>query len=98
LLKMQAELQERIKRFQAENRREVAEGDQSDAQLWEASEIRDDLDDEMATVLRDVNRALVALDAGNYGICRTCGKQIDPKRLAALPCAQRCVACAGKHT
>jgi DnaK suppressor protein len=40
----------------------------------------------------------VAIDAGNYGICRTCGKQIDPKRLAALPCAQRCVACAGKHT
>ena len=98
LLKMQAELQERLNRVQSENRREVDEGDDSNAQLWEASEIHDGLDDEAVTVLRDVDRALAALDDGSYGVCRTCGKPIDPKRLAALPYAQRCVVCTDKHT
>ena len=97
LLKMQAKLQARLNRVQSENRREVEERDDSNAQLWETSEIRNGLDDEIATVLYDVNRALVALDAGNYGICRTCGKPIDSNRLEALPYTQLCVSCAGKH-
>jgi DnaK suppressor protein len=97
LLKLQAELQGRLNKVQSENRREVEEADDSNAQLWETSEIRNDLNDEIVTELRDVNRALMLLDAGKYGICENCGKPIDPKRLEALPYAVRCISCGGKH-
>ena len=69
LLKLQAELKGRLNRVQSENRREVEEADDSNAQLWESSEIRNDLNDETVTELRDVNRALLLLDAGEYGSC-----------------------------
>jgi DnaK suppressor protein len=33
------------------------------------------------------------LDAGSYGLCFTCGKEISPKRLAAVPEALNCTRC-----
>lgn len=47
--------------------------------------------------VRDVDRALATLDAGHYGICERCGGAIADGRLAALPTATRCVACAGRR-
>jgi RNA polymerase-binding protein DksA len=40
-----------------------------------------------------INLALERLDAGQYGICERCGKEIDPRRLNALPYATLCIAC-----
>lgn len=40
-----------------------------------------------------INLALERLDVGKYGICERCGKEIDPRRLSALPYATLCVAC-----
>ena len=37
--------------------------------------------------------ALGRLDRGDYGICRSCGKEIDIERLKALPYATRCIPC-----
>jgi RNA polymerase-binding protein DksA len=37
--------------------------------------------------------ALARLDRGEYGICRTCGKEIDIDRLQALPYATKCIPC-----
>jgi RNA polymerase-binding transcription factor DksA len=34
------------------------------------------------------------LAAGTYGRCEACGGSIAPARLAALPAARRCIACA----
>jgi DnaK suppressor protein len=45
--------------------------------------------------LERTERALAKLDEGTYGRCDACGEPIAPKRLAALPDAVRCVACAG---
>ena len=44
--------------------------------------------------LRQVNRALARLEDGRYGECTGCGETIDPRRLEALPYADRCVRCA----
>ncbi|HEX8731103.1 MAG TPA: TraR/DksA C4-type zinc finger protein [Ktedonobacterales bacterium] len=38
-----------------------------------------------------INAALQRLDAGKYGICERCGKEISARRLEALPYATLCV-------
>ena len=47
--------------------------------------------------VRDVQDALVNLDAGRYGVCMRCGGPIAPGRLEALPTAIRCVRCADRR-
>ncbi|MCK2033457.1 MULTISPECIES: TraR/DksA C4-type zinc finger protein [Microbacterium] len=46
--------------------------------------------------LRQVDEALMRMDAGTYGICAHCGRPIPPERLEVRPFAEYCVACAGK--
>ena len=94
LLALQAELQQRLGRAQTEERHEVEEHEDTTAQLWQASEIRDGMNDEAVGELRDIRRALARLDAGDYGTCENCGEPINPARLEALPYATRCIACA----
>lgn len=94
LLALQTELQQRLDKTQSDERHEVEERDDTTAQLWQASEIRDGLNDEAADELRDVNRALARLDTGDYGICTNCDEAIDPRRLEAVPYAELCVSCA----
>jgi DnaK suppressor protein len=38
--------------------------------------------------------ALSRIERGEYGTCMQCGGAIAPARLAALPTATRCIACA----
>lgn len=40
---------------------------------------------------RDIERALVRLEEGKYGICERCGKPIAPERLEALPFVTLCI-------
>jgi RNA polymerase-binding transcription factor DksA len=44
--------------------------------------------------LSDYDRALRRLDQGQYGMCESCGRPIDPERLAARPEASTCITCA----
>lgn len=44
--------------------------------------------------LAQINRALARIDAGDYGICRECGRAIPEGRLEILPFSELCVACA----
>lgn len=46
--------------------------------------------------LSAVEAALRALDAGTYGTCTSCGNQIAPERLEAIPWVQTCIDCARK--
>src|SRR5688572_14551294 len=41
--------------------------------------------------LRDVDAALVKLDAGTYGKCDECGEDIAEARLEAMPSARYCI-------
>ena len=94
LLAKQQKLSGRLKTTQATEGHEVEEGLDSNAQLWEVSEVRDGLDDEAATELNQVNEALARLDAGEYGFCKSCGNEIGEMRLEALPYATLCIDCA----
>lgn len=49
--------------------------------------------DRSAQTLRRVLAALQRLNAGAYGECVMCSEEIQPKRLAALPWAERCLVC-----
>ena len=49
-----------------------------------------------ASKLRQVEEALVRLDAGAYGVCAGCGRPIPAARLEVRPFATHCVACAEK--
>jgi RNA polymerase-binding transcription factor DksA len=43
-----------------------------------------------------IQTALALVEAGEYGICQTCGAKIDPERLEIVPCTVECSACARK--
>ena len=39
----------------------------------------------------NVKDALTRIDAGQYGFCATCGKEIEKERLRANPAARNCI-------
>ena len=47
--------------------------------------------------LQRLRAALDRLDAGEYGFCDDCGREIAEQRLLALPFALRCTACESAH-
>lgn len=44
--------------------------------------------------LLQIEGALARVDAGNYGVCVTCGARIPEIRLRVRPFAEQCVTCA----
>jgi len=49
--------------------------------------------DRDSTLLRDVREALHRIHEGSFGACLDCESEISPKRLAAVPWAERCIQC-----
>jgi RNA polymerase-binding transcription factor DksA len=47
--------------------------------------------------LTDVDAALARIEAGTYGRCESCGNDIAPARLEALPHARLCISCQQKR-
>jgi len=43
--------------------------------------------------LREINEALKRIEEGVYGKCVVCGKNIEEKRLTAIPEAKKCIEC-----
>ena len=68
-----------------------------------ASEVAS-FDNELATnnilkkTLRDIDDALKRISAGKYGVCKYCGKEINPKRLEARPTSSACIDCKNKFS
>ncbi|HEX7082334.1 MAG TPA: TraR/DksA C4-type zinc finger protein [Gammaproteobacteria bacterium] len=52
------------------------------------AEISRDIDE-----LRAIELALGRIEAGSYGICRSCGRRINPDRLRAIPETPLCIEC-----
>ncbi len=48
-------------------------------------------------LLNQVHSALQRLADGTYGLCQVCGKQIEAKRLEALPWAEHCISCESRR-
>jgi RNA polymerase-binding transcription factor DksA len=64
----------------------------------QATEVQND--DTLAAIGRaaeaevaEIDEALKRIDDGKYGLCKVCGRQIDRRRLAALPQSVRCATC-----
>ncbi|MCK9226844.1 MAG: TraR/DksA family transcriptional regulator [Syntrophorhabdaceae bacterium] len=68
---------------------EFEENAQKDGLLEPVSEI----DDSQEARLDAITDALEKIESGQYGRCERCGRQIEPKRLDALPWATLCSAC-----
>src|SRR3954453_2749783 len=54
-------------------------------------EIDYSLGENSAQVLGEIDAALARIDAGTYGVCERCGKEIPPERLEAHPWASLCI-------
>lgn len=50
----------------------------------------------IAASIADIDRALVKVEAGTYGVCDSCGDPIPEARLEVLPATALCVSCASK--
>jgi len=50
----------------------------------------------LKTMVENIDRALGRIEAGTYGICRTCGKEIGAARLECRPESTVCVDCKSK--
>jgi RNA polymerase-binding transcription factor DksA len=46
-----------------------------------------------SNLLADIDAALGRLEAGGYGICASCGREIPEARLLATPTVQTCMQC-----
>ena len=61
------------------------------------ADVQEDLDFALLQMrvetLTRIDEALARIDGGQYGSCRTCGREIAERRLRALPFAVRCQAC-----
>lgn len=44
--------------------------------------------------IQQIDAAIARIDTGEYGICRDCGGEIAPRRLAAVPHTLLCAECA----
>ncbi len=51
------------------------------------------LEENSGHVLTEIEAALTRIEAGTYGICTNCVKQIPEERLEALPWATLCIDC-----
>lgn len=51
------------------------------------------LRDRERVLLRKIEKALSKMDAGEYGICESCGEEIGIKRLEARPVTDLCIRC-----
>ena len=108
LLGEKARLEKELAQFTKKNPHNAADydadfptlGDAEDENAAEVATYGDNLTLErtLESALRDVNDALKRIKDGTYGICRYCGKPIDPKRLEARPASSACMECKSKFS
>ena len=77
----------------AERDPEFEEGAQSEHEQYTLSKLGEVQRREIALI----DAAISRIDSGEYGICRDCELEIDPKRLQALPYALHCTDCATRR-
>lgn len=54
--------------------------------------------DTLKTQLSDVDAAVEKLDAGTYGVCESCGKEIGSARMEGRPTSRYCVDCKSRRS
>jgi RNA polymerase-binding transcription factor len=77
----------------SDQRRDMFKDPYGSASLTHDDEVAAAVVERRARELEEVTRALEDIDAGRYGVCADCGREIAEARLRVLPFATRCVAC-----
>jgi len=73
-------------------------GDTEDENIDEVTTFVDRLsiEENLETQLQEINLALEKTKNNKYGFCESCNKEIEEKRLEALPTARWCLECKEK--
>jgi len=77
----------------AERDPEFEEGAQSEHEQFTLAR----LSETQRREILQIDAAIARLEAGEYGLCRDCDQEIDPRRLEALPYALLCTECATRR-
>ncbi len=101
LFAMRARLLREVEMIEQELREDVvAPGDPAGVASHPADEDAEGLDEQIALaqneeqLLEEVEAALERIEAGRFGACQVCGREIPKERLDVLPQAATCFECA----
>ena len=89
-----SELTTRVVEIDSELRKPLSADLEEQATDLENQEALEAIEDSEIHEIHQIREALRRISEGTYVICAHCGEDIDPKRLAALPTAARCILCA----
>lgn len=87
-------LQQRLGKVEQSLRQTPEPDSEERASGRENDEVLERLDESDREEIRQLQEALARVDAGTYGLCTICRKNLAPERLAALPYARTCITCA----
>jgi RNA polymerase-binding transcription factor DksA len=88
-----AEIRGRLERIAGDANKPLDADFEEQAVERENDEVLIALDSSIRAEMAQIEKTLARLDKGEYGVCEVCGDPITPKRLEALPYANRCMAC-----
>jgi RNA polymerase-binding protein DksA len=89
-----AHLQRRLSKIERDLRQTPEPDSEERAVTRENDEVLERLEESDREEVRQLQSAIARIDIGTYGTCTSCGKNIAPPRLAALPYTNTCIACA----
>lgn len=87
-------MQSRVGKIERDLRQTPESDSEERALSRENDEVLERLDSSSREELRLLQAAISRIDAGTYGVCTQCGKQITQRRLEALPYTTTCIKCA----
>lgn len=87
-------LAKRVSKIESDLRQAGPKDSQERATELENDEVLERLDETERQEITEIRAALARIEAGSYGTCGSCGTEIDPRRLEALPAARLCTSCA----
>lgn len=90
LFRQAAQTEEELRWFGRDIESEVEERGQEESMV----RLLDRFDGRAKAEIEAIDRALVKLEAHQYGQCESCGKDISESRLEALPATVVCMLCA----
>lgn len=88
------ELNQRLDAIKADASQQHSADFAENASERENDEVIDALGNETRAEILQLRRTLEAIAAGTYGLCSSCGDNISPQRLEAMPAATLCLRCA----
>ena len=94
LLNKKDQLEHRIKAIEADFKKGRSADFSEQTTESENDEVLDEIHHEAVLELKLITEALLKIDDDQYGLCNTCEKRIDTKRLSILHDTNTCIHCA----